>query len=1040
VSAPASTSYGSSITLTATVTSSAGIPAGVATFFNGSNVLGTGTLNGSGVATLTTSTLPVGTDAITASYAASGNFAGSNSTATNVTVNQASQTITFPAIASRAYGSAPFAVSATSSAGSGFPVTITVQSGPAVISGGTVTLTGAGPVVLLATQAGNADYSSATATQSFQVTPAPLTVTANNATRVYNQANPVFSGTVTGAVGSDHFTETFSTTATTSSNAGSYPIVPAVIGPQSNYTITIVNGSLTVTTASTTTTLSAPASAAYGTNVTLTATVTSSAGTPGGIVTFTSGATTIGTGTLNGSGVATLGTTTLPAGVDSVTASYAATGNFAASSSASTSITITAASQTITFSPIASRVYGSAPFAVTATSSAGSNYPVTITVKSGPAVINGGIVTLTGAGTVVLLGTQAGNATYGAATATQSFQVTPAPLTVSANNATRVYGQANPVFNGTVTGAVGSDSFTETFSTTATAGSNAGSYPIVPAVTGPQSNYTLTVVDGALTVTRASTVTSLSAPGTAGYGTSLTLTATVTSAAGTPGGVVTFTNGSTILGSGPLNASGVALLSTAALPVGTDSVSASYAATGNFAASSSPSTSITVNTQSQTITFAPIASRAYGSAPFAVTATSSLGSGYPVTITVLSGPAVINGGMVTTTGVGAVVLQANQAGNSNNSPATATQSFQVTPAPLTVSANNATRGFGTANPAFSGTITGAVGSDTFTETFSTAATTGSNVGSYPIVPAVTGPQSNYTVTAVNGALTVTAASTTTTLSAPSSAASGTGVTLTATVASTSGTPAGTVTFYTGSTALGTGTLSGSGVATLNTTSLHAGTDPTTAVYAAAGNFAGSTSAVVTVDIAAPPTGTTSNYSMVANPSTLTIQPGAVGSTTLTLTPSGGYNGTVAFSCSNLPSNATCTFTQNQVTLSGSNQSVGLGLSIQMAAIQSAQQAPSNTPPLNPALLALAFWWPGGLTGLAVFARKRKQIARVGQLCLLLLCTLAFGIGLSGCGMSGYVVNPKTIVPTTAQVTVVATGTSGTAVISQTVVLTLNVMQ
>ena len=146
---------------------------------------------------------------------------------------------------------------------------------------------------------------------------------------------------------------------------------------------------------------------------------------------------------------------------------------------------------------------------------------------------------------------------------------------------------------------------------------------------------------------------------------------------------------------------------------------------------------------------------------------------------------------------------------------------------------------------------------------------------------------------------------------------------------------------------------------------------------------------------------------------------------------------MAFTCSNLPSNAACTFTQNQVTLSGNNQSVGLGLSVQMAAIQSATQAPSNAPPLNPALLALAFWWPGGLTGLAVFARKRKQIARLGQLCLLLLCTLAFGIGLSGCGMSGYVVNPKTIVPTTAQVTVVATGTSGTAVTSQTVVLTLN---
>ena len=172
-------------------------------------------------------------------------------------------------------------MTATSSAGSNYPVTITVQSGPATITGGIVTLTGAGTVVLQAAQAGNADYSAATATQSFQVTPAPLTVTANNATRAYGAANPAFSGTVTGAVGSDSFTETFTTTATTTSNVGSYPIVPAVTGPQSNYTVTIVNGALTVTGAATTTTLSAPGTAAYGANVTLTATVTSTAGTPG---------------------------------------------------------------------------------------------------------------------------------------------------------------------------------------------------------------------------------------------------------------------------------------------------------------------------------------------------------------------------------------------------------------------------------------------------------------------------------------------------------------------------------------------------------------------------------------------------------------------------------------------------------------------------------------------------------------------------------------------------------------------------------------
>ena len=265
------------------------------------------------MATLNTTTIPGGTDSLTATYAAAGNFATSTSSASSITVSQATQTITFPPIASRPYGSAPFAVTATSSAGSNYPVTITVQSGPAVISGGTVTLTGAGTVVLQASQAGNADYSAATATQSFQVTPAPLTVAANNATRAFGAANPTFSGTVTGAVNSDSFTESFTTTATTTSNVGSYPIVPAVTGANlASYTVTIVNGALTVTGASTTTTLSAPGSAAYGASVTLTATVASTAGTPGGIVTFYSGSTALGTGTLNGSGVATLSTTTLP--------------------------------------------------------------------------------------------------------------------------------------------------------------------------------------------------------------------------------------------------------------------------------------------------------------------------------------------------------------------------------------------------------------------------------------------------------------------------------------------------------------------------------------------------------------------------------------------------------------------------------------------------------------------------------------------------------------------------------------------------------
>jgi hypothetical protein len=393
-----------------------------------------------------------------------------------------------------------------------------------------------------------------------------------------------------------------------------------------------------------------------------------------------------------------------------------------------------------------------------------------------------------------------------------------------------------------------------------------------------------------------------------------------------------------------LNGSGMATLSTAALPAGTDAVTASYAGMGNSGASTSTASPITVNAASQTITFAAIASRPYGSGPFAVTASSSLGSSYPVTIIVQSGPATISGGLVTITGAGTVVLQATQAGDTKYGPATTTQSFQATPAALTVAANNATRSAGAANPAFSGTVTGAVGSDSFSESFTTTATASSDAGSYPIVPSVTGPQlANYTVTVVDGTLTVTAAA---------------------------------------------------------------------------------------------PVGTPGSYTVAANPTSLTVVEGATAKTTLTLTPAGGYSGTIALSCSNLPSNASCTFAQNQVALTGNNQSLSVGLTIQTTAQQAGNQAPSQSP-FTPALFALAFWWPGGLTGLAVFARKRRlmKTQRLGQLCLLLVCTMAFAVGLSGCGVSGNV--SHFAAPTTSQITVVATGTSGTAVTTQTVTLTLS---
>ena len=78
------------------------------------------------------------------------------------------QTITFGPLSDKTYGDAPFILSATAS--SGLIPTFSIVSGPATISGDTVTLTGAGTVTVRASQAGSAGYlAAATVDQSFIV-------------------------------------------------------------------------------------------------------------------------------------------------------------------------------------------------------------------------------------------------------------------------------------------------------------------------------------------------------------------------------------------------------------------------------------------------------------------------------------------------------------------------------------------------------------------------------------------------------------------------------------------------------------------------------------------------------------------------------------------------------------------------------------------------------------------------------------------------------------------------------------------------------
>ena len=82
------------------------------------------------------------------------------------------------------------------------------------------------------------------------VTPAPLSIVANDLTRAAGQPNPAFTGTVSGVKNGEAITATYDCTATASSDAGAYPIVPTLqdgSGKISNYAVTISNGTLTVT-------------------------------------------------------------------------------------------------------------------------------------------------------------------------------------------------------------------------------------------------------------------------------------------------------------------------------------------------------------------------------------------------------------------------------------------------------------------------------------------------------------------------------------------------------------------------------------------------------------------------------------------------------------------------------------------------------------------------------------------------------------------------------------------------------------------------
>jgi len=117
----------------------------------------------------------------------------------------------------------------------------------------------------------------------------------------------------------------------------------------------------------------------------MTATVTSSNGTPNGVVTFYTGSTNLGTATLNGNGVATFTTTGLSSGQNTVTAVYGGASGFASSSSNVITETVMA-NFSLTSSPSSQSVYAGAKasFTLTVTPGNGFTLPVTLSCSGLP--------------------------------------------------------------------------------------------------------------------------------------------------------------------------------------------------------------------------------------------------------------------------------------------------------------------------------------------------------------------------------------------------------------------------------------------------------------------------------------------------------------------------------------------------------------------------------------------------------------------------------------------------------------------------------
>ena len=334
------------------------------------------------------------------------------------------------------------------------------------------------------------------------ITGAPLLVSADDQARAFGHTNPVWTVSYRGFVGGDgpsslggslsfSFTDTNAVSMPsieTNTTVGTYVIIPGGL-TSGTYALSYADGTLQITQAVLTVAVN-PAAKVYGTaNPAFSATIS-------GFLDSDNASVVSGTPQLSTS-----------AGAASSAGVYDVVGALGTLSATNYSFSFTNGTLTVLPAPLtvignnATRLYGAAnpPFTGTiAGLQNGDLISASFVALAGPTSPVGdyGI-------TASLSGAASTMDNYTLSITLGTLQVLPAPLTITANNAARLYGATNPPFTGTITGVQNGDNVTATYSCSAGPASAPGAYPIVPAPASPgnlQTNYQVTLLDGTLTI------------------------------------------------------------------------------------------------------------------------------------------------------------------------------------------------------------------------------------------------------------------------------------------------------------------------------------------------------------------------------------------------------------------------------------------------------------------------------------------------------------------------------------------------------------